>query len=47
MSQEYATGKAAWTNVKLDKIGKYYVLNNANHLRSLWTYIATTAFILN
>lgn len=34
MSQEYATGKAAWTNVKLEKIGKNYVPNNTNHLRS-------------
>lgn len=47
MSQEYVTGKAACTNVKLEKIGKYYVSNNAKHLHSLWTYIPITAFIVN
>lgn len=47
MSQENVTGKAAWTNVKLEKMGKYYVSNNAKHLHSLWTYIAISVFILN
>lgn len=47
MSQEYVTGKAAWTNVKLEKIRKYYVSNKAKHLHSLWTYVAITTFILN
>lgn len=46
MSQEYITGKAAWTNVKLEKMGKYYVSNNAKHLHRAWTHIAITAFIL-
>lgn len=43
MRQEYITGKAAWTNVKSEKMGKYCVSNNANHLHRLWKYITITA----
>lgn len=46
MSQEYITGKIAWTNAKLEKMGKYYVSHNAKYLHRVWTYITITAFIL-
>lgn len=46
MNRENIIGKADWTNVKLEKMGEYYVSNNATHSSMgpqwVWTLIFST-----